>query len=62
MTAKDFGFAISVYRAADSGFWPTEAMDQTRPLGACELQVLLMGGDPAQTKAAPAWRQLPMAA
>lgn len=43
-------------------FWPTEAMDQTRALEACELQVLLMGGDPAQTKAAPAWRQLAMAA
>jgi transposase len=43
-------------------FWPTAVTDPTRALEACELQVLLMGGDPAQTKAAPAWRQLPMAA
>lgn len=41
-------------------FWPTGAM-QTQTLEAHELQVLLMGGDPAQAKAAPAWRRLAVA-
>lgn len=39
-------------------FWPTSARAQTSALQAHELQVLLMGGDPAQAKAAPAWRRL----
>ena len=34
---------------------------QTQTLEAHELQVLLMGWDPAQAKAAPAWRRLDVA-
>lgn len=42
-------------------FWP-EAETPTRALEACELQVLLMGGNPARAHAAPAWRRLSVAA
>ena len=41
-------------------FWPTGAAQQV--LEAHELQVLLMGGNPASTKAAPTWRRLSVAA
>lgn len=43
------------------GFWPG-AQTPTRALQACELQVLLMAGNPAQAGAAPAWRPLGLAA
>jgi transposase len=42
-------------------FWPG-GPTPTRPLQACELQVLLMAGDPAQANAAPPWRPLGLAA
>ena len=42
-------------------FWP-DAATPSRALEACELQLLLMGGDPAQAHAAPAWRPLSLAA
>ena len=42
-------------------FWPDGAKP-TRALEACELQLLLMGGDPTQANAAPAWRALSLAA
>ncbi|MGP8186170.1 MAG: IS66 family insertion sequence element accessory protein TnpB [Terracidiphilus sp.] len=42
-------------------FWP-DAAKPTQTLEACELQVLLMGGDPTHTSAAPAWRRLSLAA
>lgn len=42
-------------------FWP-EAVASTQALEACELQVLLMGGDPGKTRTAPAWRRLSLAA
>lgn len=42
-------------------FWPDGATP-SRALQACELQLLLMGGDPAQAHAAPAWRPLGLAA
>jgi transposase len=38
-------------------FWP-DGTAPTQGLQACELQVLLMAGNPAQTRAAPAWRRL----
>jgi transposase len=38
-------------------FWP-DGTAPLQPLQACELQVLLMAGDPARTRAAPAWRRL----
>lgn len=47
--------------AGKFSFWP-EGPTPTRPLQACELQVLLMAGNPAQAKAAPAWRSLSLAA
>lgn len=38
-------------------FWPTAVADaSTRTLQAHELHVLLFGGDPSGTRAAPAWR------
>jgi len=36
-------------------FWPT-GREKTSSLQAHELQVLLRGGDPGSTRAAPAWR------
>lgn len=39
-------------------FWPA-AHTPTRTLQACELQTLLMGGDPQRVNPAPNWRQLP---
>lgn len=42
-------------------FWPESATGAGQALQAHELQVLLMGGDPAQAKAAPAWRRLGVA-
>jgi transposase len=42
-------------------FWP-DAQTPSRALQACELQVLLMGGDPLRANAAPDWRRLPLAA
>lgn len=39
-------------------YWPRSA-SEAAGLQAHELQVLLMAGDPAATKAAPAWRRLP---
>jgi transposase len=42
-------------------FWPDGATP-TRALEACELQLLLMGGDPTRAQAAPAWRPLSLAA
>jgi len=42
-------------------FWP-EGATPSRTLQACELQLLLMGGDPRRVHAAPAWRPLSLAA
>jgi len=39
-------------------FWPADATQAGRVLEATELQVLLMGGDPASTRVAPTWRRL----
>jgi transposase len=43
------------------GFWP-DAATPARALQACELQVLLMAGNPALADAAPDWRPLGLAA
>jgi transposase len=40
-------------------FWPVDAGAMSKSLLAHELQVLLYGGDPAATRAAPQWRKLP---
>jgi len=39
-------------------FWPADTTAAGQALQAHQLQLLLMGGDPAQAKAAPAWRRL----
>lgn len=43
-------------------YWPQGRGQPCTGLAAHELQVLLMGGDPAQVKAAPVWRALKVAA
>ncbi len=42
-------------------WWPA-GHEQGHTLQACELQVLLMAGNPTQAQAAPAWRALSVAA
>lgn len=42
-------------------FWP-DSVSPARMLEACELQVLLMGGDPTQANVPPPWRRLPVTA
>ena len=52
------------HRRLSSGrlaFWPDGA-SPARSLEACELQVLLMGGDPTQANVPPPWRRLHVAA
>jgi transposase len=44
------------------GFWPQDTTTSGKDLTACELQVLLMGGDPDKAKTMPPWRHLSMAA
>lgn len=39
-------------------WWPSVADGGATPLEAHELQVLLRGGDPTATKAAPVWRRV----
>jgi len=43
-------------------FWPDGAASKPAQLEACELQALIMGGDPAKAKGAPPWRRLSLAA
>lgn len=39
-------------------FWPVRRNATVTPLEAHELQVLLRGGDPDMTRAAPTWRRV----
>jgi transposase len=39
-------------------FWPRPGREACASLQAHELQVLLFGGDPSATRAAPSWRQV----
>jgi transposase len=39
-------------------FWPTSGEHSAQSLEAHELQVLLCGGDPQATRAAPPWRRV----
>lgn len=41
-------------------YWPRRGDSETHALLAHELQVLLMGGDPTATRAAPPWRAIPL--
>lgn len=68
------GTAVKLLCYDGQGFWlcqkrlsvgrfrhgPTDAQSSAQELLAQELQVLLMGGDPRGTKAAPPWRALPL--
>lgn len=55
------GFWLCTKRlsAGKFAFWPT-AGTASRTLQACELQALLMGGDPCRVNPAPEWRALPV--
>ena len=57
------GFWLCQKRLSSGRFayWP-DGSAATHVLEACELQLLLMGGDPARANAAPAWRRLKPAA
>ena len=57
------GFWLCHKRLSTGKFtwWPV-GHEQGHTLQACELQVLLMAGNPTQAQAAPAWRALSVAA
>jgi transposase len=40
-------------------FWPTSATAAGQTVEAHELQILLMGGNPASAQTMPAWRRVP---
>lgn len=54
------GFVL-FYKRLSSGrfrYWPINGQEGVTPLQAHELQVLIRGGDPGATKAAPVWRRV----
>lgn len=57
------GFWLAQKRLSAGRFryWPGAAEGAQRELLAHELQVLLAGGHPERTQAAPQWRRLPLA-
>lgn len=57
------GFWLCHKRLSQGRFrwWPTRGEAAGAALRAHELQVLLCGGDPSATQAAPVWRQVAMA-
>ena len=53
------GFWLCQKRLSSGHFaWWPDGTQAGRPLQACELQVLLMAGDPSRSRTAPAWRPL----
>lgn len=58
------GFWLCYKRLSTGRFrwWPTSADEPVSALQAHELQVLLRGGDPGATAAAPNWRRVDRAA
>ena len=57
------GFWLCHKRLSSERFaWWPDGIQPGRTLQACELQVLLMAGDPSRAHAAPAWRALSGAA
>ena len=60
LTYNGRGFWLSQMRLSQGRFrfWPERKGSPARTLEAHELQVLLSGGDPEATKAAPQWRPL----
>ena len=63
LTYDGQGFWMCHKRLSTGKFtwWPA-GHEQGHTLQACELQVLLMAGNPTQAHAAPAWRALSVAA
>jgi transposase len=57
------GFWLCHKRLSQGRFrwWPSPRNAAGAPLRAHELQVLLSGGDPSYTRAAPVWRQVGVA-
>ncbi len=57
------GFWLCQKRLSSGRFayWP-DGTESAQALKSCELQLLLMGGDPARANAAPAWRALSLPA
>jgi transposase len=57
------GFWLCLKRLSSGRFrfWPTSSCERSRAMLAHELQVLLWGGDPEATRAAPPWRSLSLA-
>ena len=60
LTYDGRGFWLAQMRLSQGRFrfWPQRKGSPARMLEAHELQVLLSGGDPEATKAAPQWRPL----
>ena len=58
------GFWLCQKRLSEGKFrhWPRRGGEVERELLAHELQVLLVGGDPSATEAAPQWRRIVPAA
>jgi len=57
------GFWLCHKRLSEGQFrwWPLQSEQSGVSLRAYELQVLLCGGDPSATRAAPVWRQVAVA-
>ena len=58
LTYDGQGFWLCYKRLSSGRFrwWPSSADEPVTTLQAHELQVLICGGDPGATKAAPVWR------
>ena len=57
------GFWMCHKRLSSGKFmWWPDGEQSARTLQACELQVLLMAGDPSRAHTAPSWRALSLAA
>jgi len=53
------GFWLCHKRLSSGRFaWWSDGTEPGRTLQACELQVLLMAGDPSRSRTVPAWRPL----
>ncbi len=63
LTYDGGGFWICQKRLSSGhlAYWP-DGVGPASALQACELQVLLMGGDPTQAKVPLPWRRLPVVA
>ena len=60
LTYDGRGFWLCYMRLSKGRFrwWPSGADESVTFLEAHELQVLICGGDPSQTQAAPVWRRV----